>query len=60
MFMSLFYSLHVMFSCVYVCVFPYYFYVFIVKTGLGEGVMDLVYGSSSSLDMNCKVNFVCC
>ena len=26
----------------------------------GGGVMDLVYGSSSSLDMNCEVNFVCC
>ena len=48
-----------MFSCVSVCVFTYYFYVFIVKMG-GEGVMDLVYGSSSSLDMNCEVNFVCC
>ena len=47
-----------MFSCVSVCVFMYYFYVFIVKTG--GGVMDLVYGSSSSLDMNCEVNFVCC
>ena len=32
---------------------------FIVKMGRG-GVMDLVYGSSSSLDMNCEVNFVCC
>ena len=28
--------------------------------GEGERVMDLVYGSSSSLDMNCEVNFVCC
>ena len=52
-----------MFSCVYVCVFTYYFYVFIVKTGGWGGwgvLMDLVYGSSSSLDMNCEVNFVCC
>ena len=47
-----------MFSCVSVCVFAYYIYVFIVKTG--GGVMDLDYGSSSSLDMNCEVNFVCC
>ena len=31
-----------------------------MKTGGGGGVMDLVYGSSSSLDMNCEVNFVCC
>ena len=23
-------------------------------------MMDLDYGSSSSLDMNCEVNFVCC
>ena len=23
-------------------------------------MMDLVYGSSSSLDMNCEVNFLCC
>ena len=46
-----------MFSCVSVCVFAYYIYVFIVKTGVG--VMDLDYGSSSSLDMNCEVNFVC-
>ena len=49
-----------MFSCVSVCVFLYYFYVFIVKPGGGGGVMELVYGSSSSLDMNCEVNFVCC
>ena len=27
--------------------------------GGGGGVMDLVYGSSSSLDMDCEVNFVC-
>ena len=49
-----------MFSCVSVCVFAYYIYVFIVKTGGGGCVMDLDYGSSSSLDMNCEVNFVCC
>ena len=43
-----------MFSCVSVCVLTYYFYVFIVKTGWGGGgVMDLVYGSSSSFDMDC-------
>ena len=48
-----------MFSCVSVCVFTYYFYVFIVKTG-GGGVMDLGYGSSSSPDMDCEGNFVCC
>ena len=27
--------------------------------GGGGGVMDLDYGSSSSFDMNCEVNFVC-
>ena len=49
-----------MFSCVSVCVFAYYVYVFIVKKGVGwgGGVMDLDYGSSSSLDINCEVNFV--
>ena len=36
----------------------YYIYVFIVKPG-GGGGMDLDYGSSSFLDMNCEVNFVC-
>ena len=48
-----------LFSCVSVCVLTYYFYVFIVKMG-GGGVMDLVYGSSSSFDMDCEMNFVCC
>ena len=48
-----------MFSCVSVCVFTYYFYVFNLENG-GGGVMDLVCGSSFSLDMNCEVNFVCC
>ena len=47
------------YSCVSVCVLTYYFYVFIVKRG-GGGVMYLVYGSSSSFDMDCEVNFVCC
>ena len=49
-----------MFSWVSVCVLTYYFYVFIVKTGGGGGVRDLVYGSSSSFDMDCEVNLVCC
>ena len=30
------------------------------ENGGGGRVMDLVYGSSSSLDMNCEMNFVCC
>ena len=28
--------------------------------GGGGGVMDLVYGSSSSFDMDCEVKIVCC
>ena len=48
-----------LFSCVSVCVLTHFFYVFIVKMG-GGGVMDLVYGSSSSFDMDCEMNFVCC
>ena len=48
-----------MFSCVSVCVLTYYFYVFYREKG-GGGVLDLVYGPSSSLGMNCEVNFVCC
>ena len=47
-----------MFSCISVHIITYYFYVFIVKTG-GVGVMDLVYGSSSSFYMNCEVKIVC-
>ena len=43
----------------YVC-FPVLFLRFYRENGGGGGVMDLVYGSSSSLDMNCEVNFVCC
>ena len=49
-----------MFSCISVCVLTYYFYVFVVKTGGGGGVMDLVYGSSSSFYMDCEVKTVCC
>ena len=47
-----------MFSCISVHIITYYFYVFIVKTG-GGGVMDLVYGSSSSFYMHCEVKIVC-
>ena len=51
-----------MFSCVSVVFSRIIFTFFIVKTGGGGGggVMDLDYGSSSSLDMNYEVNFVCC
>ena len=47
-----------MFSCISVHIITYYFYVFIVKRG-GGGVMDLVYGSSSSFYMDCEVKIVC-
>ena len=46
-----------MFSCVSVC-FHILFLRFYRENG-GGGVMDIVYGSSSSLDMDCEVNFVC-
>ena len=39
---------HILFLCFY------------RENGGWVGVMDLVYGSSSSLDMNCDMNFVCC
>ena len=48
-----------MFSSVSVC-FHVLFLRFYRENGGGGEVMDLVYGSSSSLDMNCEVNFVCC
>ena len=41
------------FSCIYIHIL---FTVFLVKTG-GGGVINLVYGSSSSSYMDCKVNF---
>ena len=47
----------------YLFVFSRIIFVFIVKTGGGGGgeeVMDLVYGSSTSFDMDCVVKFVCC
>ena len=47
-----------MFSCISVHIITYYFYVSIVKTGV-RGVMDLVYGSSSSFYMDCEVKIVC-
>ena len=56
-FMTFPYSLHVMFSYVSVCVLTYYF-CFCRENGGGGGVMDLVYGSSSSLYMECEVKIV--
>ena len=44
------------FSCIYVHIITYYIYVFWRENG--GGVMDLVYGSSSSSYMDCEVNFV--
>ena len=46
-----------MFSCIPVHIITYYFYIFIVITG--GGVIDLVYGSSSSFYMDCEVKIVC-
>ena len=46
------------FSCIYIHIITYSIYVFLVETSGGGGVMDLVYGSSSSSYMDCEVNFV--
>ena len=45
------------FSCIYLHIITYSIYVFLVKSG-GGGVMNLVYGSSSSSYMDCEVKFV--
>ena len=45
------------FSCICVHIVTYYFYVF-CRENVGGGVMDLVYGSSSSSYMDCEVIFV--
>ena len=45
------------FSCICVHIVMYYIYVFCRENG-GGGVMDLVYGSSSSSYMDCEVIFV--
>ena len=47
-----------MFSCIFVHILTYYFYVFCRENG-GGGVMDLVYCSSSSFYMDCEVKIVC-
>ena len=48
-----------MFSCIFVHILMYYLYDFCRENG-GGGVMDLVYGSSSSFYMDCEVkSFVC-
>ena len=48
-----------MFSCIFVHILTYYLYVFCRGNGGGGGVMDLVYGSSSSFYMDCEVKIVC-
>ena len=48
-----------MFSCIFVHILTYYFYGFCRENGGGGGVMDLVYGSSSSFYMDCEVKIVC-
>ena len=45
------------FSCIYIHIITYSIYVFSRENG-GGGVMNLVYGSSSSSYMDCEVNFV--
>ena len=47
-----------MFSCIFVHILTYYLYVFCRENG-GGGVMDLVYGSSSSFYMDGEVKIVC-
>ena len=46
-----------MFSCIFVHILTYYLYVFCRENG-GGGVMDLVYGSSSSFYMDCEMKIV--
>ena len=48
-----------LFSCVSVC-FNILFLRFCREKGGGGEVMELVYGSSSSFDMDCEVKIVCC
>ena len=43
------------FSCIYIHIITYSIYVF--SSERGGGVMNLVYGSSSSSYMGCEVNF---
>ena len=43
-----------------ICLFFHILFFRFYRENGGGGVMDLVYGSSSSLDMDCEVNFVCC
>ena len=50
-------SLHVKFSCIYIHIITYSIYVFSSESGGGGGLMNLVYGSSSSSYMDGEVNF---
>ena len=44
------------FSCIYIHIITYSIYVFFCENGGRGGVMNLVYGSSSSY-MDCEVDF---
>ena len=44
------------FSCIYIHILTFSIYVFASENG-GGGVMNLVYGSSSSSYMDCEVYF---
>ena len=60
--MTLFHSLHVKFSFIYIHILTYSIYVFSSENGGRGRLMNLVYGSSSSSYMDCEVNFdyECC
>ena len=45
------------FSCIYIHTITYSIYAFSSENGRGGGVVNLVYGSSSSSYMDCEVNF---
>ena len=47
------------FSCIFIHIITYSIYVFYSENGVGRGggVMNLVYGSSSSSYMDCEVDF---
>ena len=55
---TFFHSLHVKFTFICIHILTYSIYVFSREKGGGGGVMNLVYGSSSSSYMDCEVNFV--
>ena len=60
MFMTLFHRVRDVFMCICLCFNTSFLRFYHEKRGGGWGVMDLVYGSSSSFGMDCEVHFVCC